>query len=265
MPMPKKGDLTVAVTGPTGTFGFGLMPLLQADPRIAHVVGIARRPFDPAEHGWNKMEYRRGDVRDPAALEEAFAGCRRRGPPRVPDHRHRSARHHPRHQRRGHAERVPRRGRGRRQALRLRLVGRGVRLPPRQPGRHDRGLAGPARRAPLLRAGEGRDSSSSWTRRPTAPGARALPAAPARSCSVRTRSAPRSCCPARSRRSARGLARLVSGCPSACRHRRPTLPVQFIHEDDVGQALAAVHRRRGPARRLQHRRRRRAHGRRDRA
>jgi nucleoside-diphosphate-sugar epimerase len=64
--------LTVAVTGPTGTFGFGLIPLLQADERIARIIGIARRPFDPAEYGWTKLEYRRGDVRDPAALREAF-------------------------------------------------------------------------------------------------------------------------------------------------------------------------------------------------
>jgi nucleoside-diphosphate-sugar epimerase len=68
-------DLTVAVTGPTGTFGNGLVPLLQADDRVTRIVGIARRPFDPAERGWTKMEYRRGDVRDPAALEEAFAGA----------------------------------------------------------------------------------------------------------------------------------------------------------------------------------------------
>src|SRR6476659_3983198 len=67
--------LTVAVTGPTGTFGFGLMPLLQADPRIGRIVGVARRPFDPSAHGWSKMEYRRGDVRDPDALREAFAGA----------------------------------------------------------------------------------------------------------------------------------------------------------------------------------------------
>jgi nucleoside-diphosphate-sugar epimerase len=67
--------LTVAITGPTGTFGFGLVPLLQADERIERIVGIARRPFDPAEHGWTKMEYRRGDVREPGALEEAFAGA----------------------------------------------------------------------------------------------------------------------------------------------------------------------------------------------
>ncbi|MGY2128495.1 NAD-dependent epimerase/dehydratase family protein [Blastococcus sp. SYSU DS0617] len=66
-------DLTVAVTGPTGTFGAGLMPLLQDDDRIARVIGMARRPFDPAERGWTKMEYRQGDVRDPDALREAFA------------------------------------------------------------------------------------------------------------------------------------------------------------------------------------------------
>jgi nucleoside-diphosphate-sugar epimerase len=70
-----ESDLTVAVTGPTGTFGFGLMPLLQSDERIARIVGIARRPFDPSEHGWSKMEYRRGDVRDPDALRDAFAGA----------------------------------------------------------------------------------------------------------------------------------------------------------------------------------------------
>ena len=68
-------DLTVAVTGPTGTFGFGLIPLLQADDRVTRIVGIARRPFDPAAYGWTKMEYRRGDVRDPEALRDAFAGA----------------------------------------------------------------------------------------------------------------------------------------------------------------------------------------------
>src|SRR3712207_2957862 len=75
MPPTKKKNLTVAVTGPTGTFGFGLVPLLQEDERIKRIVGIARRPFDPAQHGWTKMEYRRGDVRDPAVLEEAFEGA----------------------------------------------------------------------------------------------------------------------------------------------------------------------------------------------
>jgi nucleoside-diphosphate-sugar epimerase len=73
--MAEETELTVAVTGPTGTFGFGLVPLLEADPRVGRVVGIARRPFDPAEHGWSKMEYRQGDVRDEAALAEAFEGA----------------------------------------------------------------------------------------------------------------------------------------------------------------------------------------------
>jgi uncharacterized protein YbjT (DUF2867 family) len=63
----------VAVTGPTGTFGFGLVPLLEAEARVARIVGIARRPFDPQAEGWTKMTYRQGDVRDPDALREAFA------------------------------------------------------------------------------------------------------------------------------------------------------------------------------------------------
>lgn len=67
--------LTVAVTGPTGTFGAGLIPLLQEDVAIGRIVGVARRPFDPTGRGWTKMEYREGDVRDPAALEDAFAGA----------------------------------------------------------------------------------------------------------------------------------------------------------------------------------------------
>jgi nucleoside-diphosphate-sugar epimerase len=71
--MPSEG-LTVAVTGPTGTFGFGLIPLLETDRRVERIVGIARRPFDPSAHGWSKLDYRRGDVRDPDALRDAFAG-----------------------------------------------------------------------------------------------------------------------------------------------------------------------------------------------
>jgi len=70
-----ESDLVVAVTGPTGTFGFGLVPLLQDDHRVARIVGIARRPFDPAEHGWTKMAYRQGDVRDAPSLERAFEGA----------------------------------------------------------------------------------------------------------------------------------------------------------------------------------------------
>jgi nucleoside-diphosphate-sugar epimerase len=66
---------TIAVTGPTGTFGHSLIPLLEADVRVERIVGIARRPFDPAHHGWFKLVYTRGDVRDPDALAEGFAGA----------------------------------------------------------------------------------------------------------------------------------------------------------------------------------------------
>ena len=73
--MADAGGLTVAVTGPTGTFGLALMPLLQEDARVGRVIGIARRPFDPVERGWTKMAYRRGDVRDADALRAAFDGA----------------------------------------------------------------------------------------------------------------------------------------------------------------------------------------------
>lgn len=67
--------LTVAVTGPTGTLGLALMRLLQDDEQVDRVIGIARRPFDPAERGWTKLEYRRGDVRDADVLRDAFEGA----------------------------------------------------------------------------------------------------------------------------------------------------------------------------------------------
>jgi nucleoside-diphosphate-sugar epimerase len=73
--MADSGGLTVAVTGPTGTFGLALMPLLEGDDRVDRVIGIARRPFDPARRGWSKLEYRRGDVRDLDALRAAFEGA----------------------------------------------------------------------------------------------------------------------------------------------------------------------------------------------
>ncbi len=41
------------------------MPRLKAEERVARVIGMARRPFEPADHGWTKMEYLRGDVRKP--------------------------------------------------------------------------------------------------------------------------------------------------------------------------------------------------------
>ncbi len=51
------------------------MPVLERDDRVADIVGIARRPFDPQQRGWTKMEYQRGDVRDENALRQAFEGA----------------------------------------------------------------------------------------------------------------------------------------------------------------------------------------------
>jgi nucleoside-diphosphate-sugar epimerase len=73
--MANEEMLTAAVTGPTGTFGFALIPQLQEEERVKRIVGIARRPFDPVEHGWTKMSYLRGDVREPATLRRAFDGA----------------------------------------------------------------------------------------------------------------------------------------------------------------------------------------------
>jgi nucleoside-diphosphate-sugar epimerase len=36
---------------------------------------MARRPFDPAEHGWKKAEYRQGDVTDAASVRDLVKGA----------------------------------------------------------------------------------------------------------------------------------------------------------------------------------------------
>jgi nucleoside-diphosphate-sugar epimerase len=60
----RASDLTVAVTGPTGDIGRSVIRALERSPKVGRIVGMARRPFDPAEHGWKRTEYRRGDVLD---------------------------------------------------------------------------------------------------------------------------------------------------------------------------------------------------------
>jgi UDP-glucose 4-epimerase len=54
--------LTVAVTGPTGDIGKPLLRALDRTREIGRVIGMARRPFDPASLGLKKTEYRQGDV-----------------------------------------------------------------------------------------------------------------------------------------------------------------------------------------------------------
>src|SRR4029453_7435834 len=56
--------LTVAVTGPTGDLGLSIVDALERSRAVKKIVGMARRPFDPAERGWKKTEYRQGDVTD---------------------------------------------------------------------------------------------------------------------------------------------------------------------------------------------------------
>jgi nucleoside-diphosphate-sugar epimerase len=66
--------LTVAVTGPTGDIGKSVVRALEAEDEVERIIGMARRPFDPAEHGWTRAEYRQGDILDRASLDELFAG-----------------------------------------------------------------------------------------------------------------------------------------------------------------------------------------------
>ena len=62
--------LTVAVTGPTGDIGRSLLRSLERSSTVGRILAMARRPFDPAEHGLRKTEYRRGDVMDRVAVDE---------------------------------------------------------------------------------------------------------------------------------------------------------------------------------------------------
>ena len=66
---------TVAMTGASGIFGRALAALLEAEPEVDSIVGVARRPFSPAEHGLTKMTFRAADVLNPDALDAAFAGA----------------------------------------------------------------------------------------------------------------------------------------------------------------------------------------------
>jgi len=72
--MPSQG-LTVAVTGPTGDLGLSVVDALERSRAIKRVVGMARRPFDPAEQGWKKTEYHQGDVQDAASVADTVKGA----------------------------------------------------------------------------------------------------------------------------------------------------------------------------------------------
>ena len=67
--------LSVAVTGPTGEIGRAFVRSLERSREVGRIVGMARRPFDPAAHGWKRTEYRRGDVLDRASVEGLVEGA----------------------------------------------------------------------------------------------------------------------------------------------------------------------------------------------
>ena len=66
--------LTVAVTGPTGEIGLPCWRSLERRAEVGEVRGMARRAFDPAAEGWEKVSYRRGDVLDRGSLAALFDG-----------------------------------------------------------------------------------------------------------------------------------------------------------------------------------------------
>ena len=65
--------LTVAVTGPTGEIGISAVNALEQDPKVDRIIGMARRPFDAAAHGWTKTTYQQGDILDRAAVDALVA------------------------------------------------------------------------------------------------------------------------------------------------------------------------------------------------
>jgi len=67
--------LKVAVTGPTGDLGVAVVNALERSRRVRTVVGMARREFDPGEHGWKKTEYRQGDVTDAGSVRQLVKGA----------------------------------------------------------------------------------------------------------------------------------------------------------------------------------------------
>ena len=72
--MPAHRPLTVAVTGPSGEIGRAAVSALDRSDEIGKIIGMARRPLDPAEYGWQKVSYHQGDVLDPEAVAALVDG-----------------------------------------------------------------------------------------------------------------------------------------------------------------------------------------------
>jgi UDP-glucose 4-epimerase len=65
--------LTVAVTGPTGEIGISAVGALERAADVERIIGMARRPFDPAAEGWTKTTYLQGDILDRDAVDAMVA------------------------------------------------------------------------------------------------------------------------------------------------------------------------------------------------
>src|SRR3954469_20001118 len=72
---PRHVGLTVAITGPTGDIGRALLRQLDEAPEVDRIIGMARRPFDPAEFDLEKTEYRQGDILDEDSVTGLAEGC----------------------------------------------------------------------------------------------------------------------------------------------------------------------------------------------
>ena len=196
---------------------------------------MARRPFDPSDQGWTKVEYRQGDIARSRSSRCPGRRRRHRRPPRI--HHHGFAGR----QRSGQPGRNPQRIRGNgggpsTPAACLHLIRRRLRLPLRQSRPHHRGSTDEGlARALLLRAEIG------------------LRSHPRRN-HVRLRCSRSSCCgraslpgrrPLRSPKRCRGTD-FPTRC-GRCRGQWPALkppfpdpgtPVQLVHHDDVAAAIA---------------------------
>jgi UDP-glucose 4-epimerase len=67
--------LTVAITGPTGDIGRALLRELDNAPEVDRIIGMARRPFNPAALGLEKTEYRQGDILDEDSIATLVEGA----------------------------------------------------------------------------------------------------------------------------------------------------------------------------------------------
>lgn len=61
------------MTGPTGEIGISAVTALEREPAVDEIVGMARRPFDPASRGWTKTTYQQGDILDRDAVDALVA------------------------------------------------------------------------------------------------------------------------------------------------------------------------------------------------